>query len=117
MGQLSTHVLDTMHGNPANGMDLRLFRIEKGGANQLAKVTTNEEGRTEGPLLEGEAFIAGIYEIRFYVGNYFADMGVELPQPNFLGEVSIRFGIASPEEDFHVPFLVSPWSYSTYRGS
>lgn len=117
MGRLTTHVLDTAHGRPAAGMRVELYRLDPGGMALLASVVTNADGRGDGPLLQGTALTAGIYELRFYVADYFAGRGVSLPVPPFLDMVPVRFGIADPDGYYHVPLLVSPWAYSTYRGS
>ena len=118
MGYLTTHVLDTAHGVPAAGMKIHLIRLEGGiKEHPLKTVITDNDGRCEGPLLEGDAFEAGRYELLFEVGAYFRERGLQLPDPAFLDEVTIRFAIADPSTHYHVPLLVSPWSYSTYRGS
>ena len=111
MGCLTTHVLDTAHGKPGAGIAIELYRL---GASRerLATATTNADGRCDKPLLEGEAFAAGTYELVFHAGDYFA-----LPKPRFLDQVVIRFGIAAAAEHYHVPLLLSPYGYSTYRGS
>ena len=115
-GGLTTHVLDTANGKPAAGMSVELFVIEGETRTPIKSVRTNADGRTDEPLLSREEFAIGQYEIVFDVAGYFArDTG--LPEPPFLGHVPIRFGIADPEAHYHVPLLVSPWSYSTYRGS
>ena len=118
MGRLTTHVLDTAHGVPAAGLKIHLIRIE-GGLKQhpLKTVITNADGRCDDPLLEGDALTAGLYELLFEVGAYFRERGLLLPEPVFLDEIPIRFAIADPGAHYHVPLLVSPWSYSTYRGS
>ncbi len=115
MGKLSTHVLDTMHGVPANGVAIRLTRI---GAERERIVSTrsNADGRTDDALLQDEELLTGEYELEFDVGEYFRGKNVELASPAFLDTVVIRFSINS-DEQYHVPLLVSPWSYSTYRGS
>lgn len=118
MGRLSTHVLDTAHGRPAAGMRVELYRIHPdGAAERLVETVTNIDGRTDAPLLQGAALAAGHYELRFHVADYFAGSGAELPLPPFLDVVPVRFGIADPAGHYHVPLLVSPWAYSTYRGS
>ncbi len=115
---LSTHVLDTMHGTPAAGMAVALYRIEGDSATLLKQLVLNQDGRNpDGLLLEGEALRLGCYRLVFDVAGYYAARGVALPEPNFLGRVQIDFGIAQPEQHYHVPLLVSPWSYSSYRGS
>ena len=118
MGRLSTHVLDTTIGRPAAGMKIELFRIEAGGARSLVKsVVTNSDGRTEAPLLMDTTFVVGTYELVFEVAPYFRDAGSATADPPFLTSIPIRFGIADADGHYHVPLLVSPWSYSTYRGS
>jgi 5-hydroxyisourate hydrolase len=116
MGRLTTHVLDAVQGKPGAGISIELFRL---GATRerLASATTNADGRCERPLLEGPTFTAGTYELLFRAGDYFARQGLILPKPNFLDEVVIRFGIADGEAHYHVPLLISPYAYSTYRGS
>ena len=113
MGRLTTHVLDTAQGRPGSGIDVRLFAVD-GERRLVARVTTNGDGRTDGPLLDGD--LEGSYELEFAVGRYFADAGVELARPPFLDIVVVRFQLAN-EDHYHVPLLVSPWSYTTYRGS
>ncbi len=117
-GKLSTHALDTLHGCPAAGLRLQLFRLEEDGSRALLKeTTTNADGRTDAPLLGPGEIAPGRYGIIFHVGAYFARKNVDLPQPAFLEEVPVRFGIADAEISYHVPLLFSPWSYTTYRGS
>lgn len=117
MGKLTTHVLDTMHGAPAAGMAVRLYRIDGGAAVPLKTLTLNADGRADAPLLEGEAFETGRYRLVFAVADYFRARGVTLPEPAFLDEVPLDFGIADAASHYHVPLLASPWAYSTYRGS
>jgi len=115
---LSTHVLDTMHGTPAAGMRVSLYATEAGTAIQLKQFVLNQDGRPpDGLLLDTKALQRGTYRLVFDVAAYFKERGVVLPEPNFLNQVSLDFGVASPEQHYHVPLLVSPWSYSTYRGS
>ncbi len=116
MGRLTTHVLDTARGIPGAGMKLELYRAG-GQRDLLAHVETGADGRTAAPLLEGAAFAVGAYELVFHVADYFAGAGLALPDPPFLGQVTLRVGLAEPDGHYHVPLLVSPWSYSTYRGS
>ncbi len=117
-GKLSTHVLDTYHGRPAAGMVVALGQCDAQEAVKLLKtVATNADGRTEGPLLTGAEFHAGTYELRFGVAAYFRKMATPLAEPPVLDEVPIRFSIADSAASYHVPLLVSPWAYSTYRGS
>jgi 5-hydroxyisourate hydrolase len=112
---LTTHVLDTAKGCPAAGVEIELWSIQADRSLRLKKILTNQEGRTDEPLLVGEKFQPGIYELVFHVGDYFAD-GI-VPNLVFLDQIPIRFGIADPTAHYHIPLLVSPWSYSTYRGS
>jgi 5-hydroxyisourate hydrolase len=115
---LSTHVLDTMHGTPAAGMAVELYRTE-GGAPQLVKrFVLNGDGRNpDGPLFDNASLKKGTYRLVFEVAAYFRARGVDLPDPPFLDRVSLDFGIAHVDQHYHVPLLASPWSYSTYRGS
>lgn len=116
---LSTHVLDTMHGCPAAGMVVELWETRaEGPATRLQTFMLNEDGRNpSGLLIAHDALKAGTYRLVFDVARYFAAKGVTLPNPNFLNHVSLDFGVAEPDAHYHVPLLVSPWSYSTYRGS
>jgi 5-hydroxyisourate hydrolase len=115
---LSTHVLDTMHGTPAAGMAVSLHRIEDDGRATLVRsFTLNADGRADGPLLAGADLRAGRYRLVFEVAAYFRARGVALPAPPFLDAVPIEFGMADVAAHYHVPLLVSPWAYSTYRGS
>ena len=113
-GRLTTHVLDTSAGRPAAGLSVTLTRLPEGAL--VAEYVTNDDGRVDGAILEGDAFRPGIYELAFHVGDYFRRSGVALAQPAFLDVVPIRFGLAG-EGHYHVPLLVSPYGYSTYRGS
>ena len=122
VGMLTTHVLDTMHGFPAAGLQIQLWRLTALGAEQelrelLITTRTNSDGRTAEPLLLGDDLLPGDYELMFAVGAYFAALQVVLPEPPFLNSVPVRFGIADAHVHYHVPLLVSPWAYSTYRGS
>lgn len=117
MGRLTTHILDTASGSPAAGVPIELFSLAGDDRRRIAGASTNDDGRVDGPLLEGEAFRTGVYELLFHVGDYLRARGAELPSPAFLDVVPIRFGIASPDEHYHVPLLISPYGYSTYRGS
>ncbi|MFY0475747.1 hydroxyisourate hydrolase [Achromobacter marplatensis] len=114
---LTTHVLDTMHGCPAAGMDVALYATGDGGATLLNQFTLNADGRSAKPLFTDQDLRTGTYRLVFDVAGYFKARGVALPEPNFLNRVSLDFGVAHPNEHYHVPLLVSPWSYSTYRGS
>jgi len=117
MGKLSTHVLDVTRGKPGAGVTVELRARRGDKMVHLRTVVTNQDGRCDGPLLEGEEMQAGQYELVFAVGDYFQKQGVELPQPPFIDRVTIAFGIADTMQNYHVPLVVSPWSYSTYRGS
>jgi 5-hydroxyisourate hydrolase len=113
---LTTHVLDTARGLPGAGLRVELYALD--GARRLVKtVETNGDGRCDGPLLQGDALVPGRYELVFHAGAYFAAAGLELADPPFVDEVTVRFGIAEADAHYHVPLLVSPWSYTTYRGS
>jgi 5-hydroxyisourate hydrolase len=115
---LSTHVLDTMHGAPAAGMAVELYTTQQGAAQLVKRFTLNADGRNpDGPLYDTAGLKIGTYRLVFEVAAYFKARGVALPEPNFLDKVSLDFGVAQPEQHYHVPLLVSPWSYSTYRGS
>jgi 5-hydroxyisourate hydrolase len=116
MGRLTTHVLDTANGRPGAAMRIDLFAAEPE-RRLLVSVETNADGRCDAPLLEGPDFQIGTYELVFGAGGYFRELGTELPDPPFVDDVVIRFGIADANQHYHVPLLVSPWSYSTYRGS
>ncbi|HTH60162.1 MAG TPA: hydroxyisourate hydrolase [Paraburkholderia sp.] len=117
MGKLTTHVLDTANGRPGAGIRIELHALA-GNARRLVKTAvTNDDGRCDAPLLEGAEFVAGEYELVFDAGDYFAATGAVLPQPRFVDRVVLRFGVADANAHYHVPLLVSPWAYSTYRGS
>ncbi len=117
MGHLSTHVLDTAHGCPAAGMAVSLQRLEAGGPVVLKTVVLNADGRADGPLLDAGTMATGRYRLSFEAAPYFRARGVALPEPPFIDVVHLDFGIADAAGRYHVPLLVSPWSYSTYRGS
>lgn len=117
-GRLTTHVLDTASGKPARGVAVSLFAIEASGARRLVKATrTNADGRCDAPFLSGAEMAVGAYELVFEVAAYFRAAGVTLSDPPFLDVVPIRFGIADAGAHYHVPLLISPYGYSTYRGS
>ncbi|WP_140631751.1 hydroxyisourate hydrolase [Methylibium rhizosphaerae] len=117
MGKLTTHVLDTVHGGPAAGMVVSLYRLQGGAATLVKRIELNHDGRADAPLLEGAALEQARYRLVFGVAAYFRGRGVALPEPAFLDEVPLDFGIADTGSHYHVPLLCSPWSYSTYRGS
>lgn len=115
---LSTHVLDTMHGSPAGGMRVALFTTQGEQATLVKRFELNADGRNpDGPLYDNASLKVDTYRLVFDVASYFKARGVKLPEPNFLNQVSLDFGVADASAHYHVPLLVSPWSYSTYRGS
>jgi 5-hydroxyisourate hydrolase len=116
VGRLTTHVLDTAQGRPAAGLAIELVRAD-GERDFLCSTRTNASGRTDEPLLEGDTFRVGAYELRFLLADYFADQPVLVDDPPFLDIVTVRFGVADAAAHYHVPLLASPWAYSTYRGS
>ena len=120
-GRLTTHLLDTARGQPAAGVAIELFRLHGEGTEErrerVMRSVSNPDGRTDRPLLQGIDLRPGRYELVFLVGDYFKTVVPDLPDPPFLDRVPVRFGIADVEAHYHVPLLVSPWSYSTYRGS
>ncbi len=122
MGRLTTHVLDTALGRPAAGVEIILYRVnskceELSERQELGRDLTNADGRLERAILDGDAFIEGVYELVFKAGPYFRNQNLDIPEPPFVDEVVLRFGIADAGSHYHVPLLVSPWAYSTYRGS
>jgi len=116
MGRLTTHVLDTALGQPAAAVEVVLYRVNPQ-LQQLARAQTNQDGRLDQPILEGDDFVAGVYELVFQAGSYFRSQSADLVEPLFVDQVVLRFGISRPDQHYHVPLLVSPFSYSTYRGS
>ena len=115
-GRLTTHVLDTAAGKPAAGLTIELWSA--GPSRKLLKTArTNSDGRTDGPILQGGDFAAGSYELLFHAGDYLRGLGLKAPEPLFLDVIPIRFGIADASQHYHVPLLLSPFGYSTYRGS
>ena len=130
MGKITTHVLDTSHGIPGRGIKVALYRVDKAGARQeITQTHTNHDGRCDAPLCEGTALVAGIYELDFAVGEYFDKFATQndgdaqnannanASKIPFLDRVTLRFGVGDAAAHYHVPLLVTPWSYSTYRGS
>ena len=117
MGKLSTHVLDTTQGKPGAGVAIALYAVDGAARTLLKEALTNADGRCDAPLLEGESLRVGQYELVFGAGDYFAAQGVALPSPRFVDRVTIAFGVADASQNYHVPLVVTPWSYSTYRGS
>lgn len=116
-GFLTTHVLDTARGAPAGGLKIELFRLQGTARTLLAGELTNADGRTEMPILPRAEFAIGVYELMFHVGDYLESMRNTAPTPRFLDLVPIRFGVSEADKHYHVPLLISPFGYSTYRGS
>ncbi|WP_163574247.1 hydroxyisourate hydrolase [Halomonas faecis] len=117
MGYLTTHVLDTAQGRPGKGIRIEVHRLEGERRTRLKEVVTNDDGRCDGPILEGGAFTVGEYELVFHAGDYLRAEGIEAPEPRFLDVIPLRFGVADADAHYHVPLLLSPYGYSTYRGS
>lgn len=118
MGKLTTHILDTTCGKAASNVSIRLYKIEADKTKTLLHETiTNADGRCDAPLLDGSAFVSGHYELEFDIGDYFAARKISLDTPRFLDTVVLRFGLDQQQAHYHIPLLVSPYSYSTYRGS
>ena len=117
MGRLTTHVLDTASGRPAAGLRIDLYRRDGEAREQILSVTTNDDGRVDAPLMQGDDMAAGRYEIVFHAATYVRAGGTTLPEVPFLDEIVIAFGIDNQEQHYHVPLLLSPYGYSTYRGS
>lgn len=117
MGRLTTHVLDTTHGLPGAEIKVELYKVNEDSTEKLATVLTNSDGRTDAPILAGNEFRPGKYQLVFYVADYYKGKGVELDGVPFLDDVVIRFGLDDLDAHYHVPLLVSPYSFSTYRGS
>ena len=117
MGYLTTHVLDTANGCPGAGIQVTVKRFDNGEPTIVTETVTNSDGRCDQPLAADDAFPAGRYEIVFEVGKYFTDKNMPVDSPAFLDDVVVRFGVAQADEHYHVPLLVSPYAYSTYRGS
>ena len=117
MGKLSTHVLDISLGQPAANVAIELWEIGTAGRTLLKQLRTNADGRCDAPLLQDATMRVGQYELVFAAGDYFAAQGIALPSPRFIDRVTLAFGIADLSQNYHVPLVVSPWAYSTYRGS
>ena len=117
MGRLTTHVLDTAQGLPGQGIRIEVFRLQGEDRQRLKEVVTNDDGRCDAPILEGSDFTIGEYELVFHAGDYLRRRGVEAAEPRFLDVIPLRFGVADAEAHYHVPLLLSPYGYSTYRGS
>ena len=117
MGKLTTHVLDAAHGCPGNAIKVQLYQVQGDSLLLIAEAVTNSDGRCDAPLLQGEDYRSGDYQLQFHVGDYYRARGTALAEPAFLDVVVLRFGIDAGQDHYHVPLLVSPYSYSTYRGS
>ncbi|WP_288439828.1 hydroxyisourate hydrolase [uncultured Pseudomonas sp.] len=117
MGRLTTHVLDAAHGCPGSSIKVELYRVEGQQLELVNTGLTNSDGRVDSPLLQGDDYRTGVYQLQFSAGDYYRARGVQLPAPAFLDVVVLRFGIDEQQEHYHVPLLISPYSYSTYRGS
>jgi 5-hydroxyisourate hydrolase len=117
MAYLSTHVLDTARGIPAKGLRIELYRIEDSARRRVATGVTNADGRIAAPLISGDLLEIGVYELVFHAGDYLRTAGLQAKEPAFLDQIVVRFGVAEPERNYHVPLLLSPFGYSTYRGS
>ncbi|WPP01381.1 hydroxyisourate hydrolase [Pseudomonas sp. HR96] len=117
MGRLTTHVLDAAHGCPGSAIKVELYRVEGTALTLVATALTNSDGRCDAPVLQGDEYRTGVYQIQFSAGDYYRARGVALPDQAFLDVVVLRFGIDANQEHYHVPLLISPYSYSTYRGS
>ena len=117
MAHLSTHVLDTARGIPAKGLRIELHRIENDMRRRVATGVTNADGRIAAPLISGDLLEIGVYELVFHAGDYLRSAGLQAKEPAFLDQIVVRFGVAEPDRNYHVPLLLSPFGYSTYRGS
>jgi 5-hydroxyisourate hydrolase len=117
MAHLSTHVLDTARGIPAKGLRIELHRIENDTRRRVATGVTNGDGRVAKPLISGDLLDIGVYELVFHAGDYLRSAGLQGSEPAFLDQIVVRFGVAEPDRNYHVPLLLSPFGYSTYRGS
>ncbi|WP_166366645.1 hydroxyisourate hydrolase [Pseudomonas akapageensis] len=117
MGRLTTHVLDAAHGCPGSSIKVELYRVEGQQLELVATALTNSDGRCDAPLLQGDDYRSGVYQLQFAAGDYYRAKGVQLPEQAFLDVVVLRFGISAEQDHYHVPLLISPYSYSTYRGS
>ncbi|MCH4562101.1 MULTISPECIES: hydroxyisourate hydrolase [Halomonas] len=117
MGRLTTHVLDTAQGRPGQGIRIEVLRLEGETRTRLKEVVTNDDGRCDAPILEGDDFLAGEYELVFHAGDYLRRQGVTASEPRFLDVIPLRFGVSDAAQHYHVPLLLSPYGYSTYRGS
>lgn len=117
MGKITTHVLDAAHGCPGSQITVELYRVEGSALTLLNRTVTNSDGRCDQPMLQGDDYRSGVYQLQFAVGDYYRARGTPMAEPAFLDVVVLRFGIDAAQAHYHVPLLVSPYSYSTYRGS
>ncbi|WP_026146385.1 hydroxyisourate hydrolase [Zestomonas thermotolerans] len=117
MGRLTTHVLDAAHGCPGSKIRVELYRVDGERLELVASALTNHDGRLDAPILQGDDYRSGVYQLHFHAGDYYRARGLNLASPAFLDVVVLRFGIDAAQEHYHVPLLISPYSYSTYRGS
>ena len=117
MGRLTTHILDTAHGCPGSAVKIELYRVDGAQLTLIHRTLSNADGRCDAPLLQGDDYLSGAYELQFHVGAYYRARGVVMQEPAFLDVVVLRFGIDATQAHYHVPLLISPYSYSTYRGS
>lgn len=117
MGHLTTHVLDTAQGRPGEGIKIEVYRLGAERRQLLKTVETNDDGRCDAPILEGDDLVVGEYELVFHAGDYLARQGVKDEEPRFLSVIPLRFGVNDASQHYHVPLLLSPFAYSTYRGS
>ncbi|KAG1715181.1 5-hydroxyisourate hydrolase 2 [Nymphon striatum] len=117
LGYLTTHVLDTARGVPAQGITIALYRVSGNSHRKIVEMQTNEDGRTDSPILPAESFKTGHYELIFFTGDYLEQHGLASGDVKFLDQIPIRFGMDDPDAHYHVPLLLSPYGYSTYRGS
>jgi 5-hydroxyisourate hydrolase len=117
MGRLTTHVLDAAHGCPGSAIKIELYRVDGERLEHVISTVTNNDGRCDAPLLQGDEYRSGVYQLQFHAGDYYRARGTELPAQAFLDVVVLRFGVDAGQDHYHVPLLISPYSYSTYRGS
>ncbi|MCL7930761.1 hydroxyisourate hydrolase [Halomonas llamarensis] len=117
MGHLTTHVLDTAQGRPGEGIKIEVYRLDAERRQLLKTVETNDDGRCDAPILEGDDLVVGEYELVFHAGDYLTRQGVKAEEPRFLSVIPLRFGVNDASQHYHVPLLLSPYAYSTYRGS
>ena len=117
MGRLTTHILDTAHGCPGSAIKIELYRVDGAHLTLIHRTLSNADGRCGAPLLQGDDYLSGAYQLQFHAGAYDRARGIVMQEPAFLDVVVLRFGIDAAQSHYHVPLLISPYSYSTYRGS